>query len=150
MTDHQVHFELVTSTPAIGAETVGLDLREELSPACQERLRRSVADRGVLFLPGQQISPEDHLRFASIFGKPREVSAFFPKLEGNRYIEVLEGHGESIGMDVWHTDLSWQRQPAVVTCLHARDLPPVGGDTIWASMAAAHELLSRTMTIDGT
>lgn len=70
MTDHQVHFELVTSTPAIGAEIVGLDLREELSPARQERLRRSVADRGVRFLPGQQISPD-----GLDLWKPREVSA---------------------------------------------------------------------------
>lgn len=135
-------FRLVPSTPIIGAEVVGLDLCVELDPACREQLRRALAERGVLFLPGQHISPADHLRFASIFGESREVSAFFPQLSGNRYVEVLEGHGESIGTDVWHTDLSWQRNPAVVTCLHARDLPPVGGDTVWASMTAAHDMVS--------
>jgi taurine dioxygenase len=70
------------------------------------------------------------------------VSAFFPSLPDHPCIEVLEGHGESIGTDVWHTDLSWQERPAVATCLHAQALPPVGGDTLWASMTAAYDALS--------
>jgi hypothetical protein len=53
--------------------------------------------------------------------------------------------GESMETDVWHTDLSWQSVPAVATCLHAQVLPPVGGDTVFASMTAAYELLSPTM-----
>jgi taurine dioxygenase len=135
-------FTFEPTTPVIGAVVRDLDLREELGERCQEELRLVLAERGVLFLPDQDIGPVEHLRFASVFGEPRQVSAFFPSLPDNDRIEVLEGHGESIGTDVWHTDLSWQERPAVATCLHAQHLPPVGGDTLWASMTAAYESLS--------
>jgi taurine dioxygenase len=132
-------------TARIGAIVGGVDLHDELSERCREELRAVLAEREVLFLHDQDIEPADHLRFARVFGEPRSVSFFFPRLEDSEFIQVLESHGESTGTDIWHTDHSWQRRPPVATCLHAQVLPPVGGDTVWASMTAAYAGLSPTM-----
>lgn len=137
--------EVEFPVPALGAVVRGIDLGNEVADDCRRELRHLLAHREVLFLPDQHIEPADQLRFASIFGKPRVVSSFFPTLDGNEFVQVLEGTGESIGTDVWHTDQSWQRQPPVATCLHAQVLPPVGGDTVWASMTAAYAGLSPKM-----
>lgn len=138
-------FALEFPTPTIGGLIRGLDLRSDLDSECREELRRALAERGVLFLPGQPIRPSDHVRFASIFGAVRSKDTFFPRLDDNPDVEVLEGRGESIGTDVWHTDVSWHPKPAVATCLHAQEIPPVGGDTLWASMTAAYASLSPRM-----
>jgi taurine dioxygenase len=135
-------FELELPTPRIGGLIRDLDLREELSEDCKAELKRALAERGVLFLPGQQITPADHERFARIFGELRERETFFGRPEGSPYMEVIDGYGESKGTDVWHTDVSWQPLPPVATCLHAQVLPPTGGDTIWASMTWAYAELS--------
>ena len=143
-TDYRA-LEVEFPTAKIGAIVHGVDLRDELSETCREELRAVLADREVLFLHDQEIQPADHLRFARVFGEPRSVSFFFPRLEDSEFIQVLESHGESSGTDIWHTDHSWQRRPPVATCLHAQVLPPVGGDTVWASMTAAYASLSPTM-----
>ncbi|WP_327298865.1 MULTISPECIES: TauD/TfdA family dioxygenase [unclassified Streptomyces] len=134
-------FKLELLTPTIGGVVHGLDLRDELSPKCQDELRQTLLEREVLFLRDQQIEPGDQLRFARIFGEPQEVSAFFPSLPDNRYIEVLESRGRASGTDVWHSDLTWQPTPNAATCLHSQEVPPCGGDTLWASMTAAYDAI---------
>jgi taurine dioxygenase len=142
--NHQT-LEVEFPTPNLGAIVTGADLSSELSQEVQDELRDLLMEREVLFLHDQEIEPADHLRFASIFGQPRSVSFYFPRLEESEYIQVLEGYGESSGTDIWHTDHTWQARPPVATCLHSQDLPPVGGDTVWASMTAAYARLSLDM-----
>ncbi|WP_327579011.1 TauD/TfdA dioxygenase family protein [Streptomyces sp. NBC_00145] len=135
------NFQLEQLTPTIGGVVHGVDLRDELSPECRDELRQALLEREVLFLRDQKIDPEDQLRFARIFGEPQEVSAFFPSLPDNRYIEVLESKGRASGTDVWHSDLTWQETPNAGTCLHSQEVPRSGGDTLWASMTAAYDSL---------
>ena len=126
------HLPLERATPTIGAFIHGLDLREEITPQCRDELRKAFLQHEVLFLRDQRIGPEDQLRFAKVFGDPQEVSAFFPRCRETRYIEVLESRGRAAGTDVWHSDLTWQATPNSATCLHAQQIPPCGGDTLWA------------------
>ncbi|KXF56802.1 taurine dioxygenase [Rhodococcus sp. SC4] len=144
-------FTLERATPTIGAFIHGLDLRDEITPQCQTELRTAFLEHEVLFLRDQHLEPQDQLRFAKVFGDPQEVSAFFPSLPGNPFIEVLESRGRAAGTDVWHSDLTWQATPNSATCLHAQDIPPCGGDTLWSSMTAAYDALPETMKnlIDG-
>jgi taurine dioxygenase len=135
-------FEMELPTPTIGGLIRGLDLREAISEECKSELRRALARRGVLFLPNQHITPEDHARFARIFGDLEARESGFGRSDENPYIELVEGYGDAIGTDVWHTDVSWHPRPPVATCLHAQILPPTGGDTMWSSMTAAYEGLS--------
>ncbi|MGF4043338.1 TauD/TfdA dioxygenase family protein [Paenarthrobacter nitroguajacolicus] len=144
-------FTLERATPTIGAYVHGLDLREEITPECRTELREAFLEHQVLFLRDQHITPDDQIEFAKVFGDPQEVSAFFPSLPEYPHIEVLESRGRAAGTDVWHSDLTWQATPNSATYLHAQEIPPCGGDTLWASMTAAYDALPENVksVIDG-
>lgn len=106
-------------------------------------VRRAVFDRGVAFLHGQELTPEQHIAFARRFG-PIVVNRYFPKTE--RYpeiakVEKTEAQTTNIGGG-WHTDHSYDAEPAMGSILLARETPPSGGDTLFADMYAAFDALS--------
>lgn len=138
-------FQLEFPAPRIGATIRGIDLREELNDDTKGELKKALAERGVLFLPNQPISADDQVRFARIFGDLQERETFFGRSDESPYLEVLESHGKSSGTDVWHSDVTWQPEPPVATCLHSQVIPPSGGDTIWSSMTWAYAELSPTL-----
>ena len=90
------------------------------------------------------LSPEEHILLGEQFGEV-EVHAFFPNLgPGHERISVLDSE-DGTRSSMWHTDESFLERPPMGTLLHARMLPPVGGDTCWTSMTAAYETLSSSM-----
>jgi taurine dioxygenase len=130
-----------TST-AVGAEISGVDLRT-LSDAQFATIRQTFLDSGVIFFRDQSLSPEDHIAFAKRWGEIN-INRFFTPVEGYPQIaEVLkEPHQEmNIGGD-WHTDHSYDLEPAMGSILYAHEVPPTGGDTLFASMGAAFDALS--------
>ena len=147
MTEHALKtealpFRLVPLTPVIGAEIEGIDLGKPLSRDTLAGLRAALLDRKVLFFRDQDITTEQHLDFARAFGE-LEVHPFAPSKPG--YLEVLAiTHDENNRgrENTWHSDVTWRLEPSLGSILRALDVPPVGGDTLFADMYAAYEGLT--------
>ncbi len=132
-------------TRVVGATVTGIDLATPLEDAAVTAIEQALGDYGVLFFPGQPISPEQQVAFARRFG-PINVPAFVPKYStSDEYIVLDQVNPEGEGADQWHTDNTFMQHPPLGSILKAVQLPPVGGDTCFASMFAAYESLSPAM-----
>ena len=132
----------ITPCPGPGAEIGNVDLSEALSVADFDTIRQAFADYGLIFFRDQTITPEQHIAFAERWGDIN-VNRFFTPVDG--YPQIAEVRKEAdqktnIGGG-WHTDHSYDQEPAMGSILVARELPPKGGDTMFADMAAAYEAL---------
>lgn len=133
-------------TPTIGAEILGVNLAKP-TPAQFESIRRALLDHQVVFFRDQHLSFEEHIAFAQRFG-PLLVH---PMAQFNHpdHPELLRIHADEnskiVAGEIWHTDLSAQQDPPMVSMLHLKEVPAVGGDTLFASMTAAYDALSRPM-----
>jgi taurine dioxygenase len=127
---------------AIGAEIHGIDLS---SPTDQEisAIRKTWLEHLVVFFRDQDLSPEAFMAFARRIGKPVEYPfvkgiAGFPEI-----IEVKKLEHEKVNFGgVWHSDTAYLQQPPMASMLLAREVPPTGGDTLFANMYLAYETLS--------
>ena len=129
-------------TGCVGAEVGGVDLREALPEATMKGIERALLDWGVIFFRDQDISTEDHLRFARWFGD-LEVHPFAPHKEGYPEVLAITHDEHSPGREnVWHSDVTWREQPSLGSVLRALEVPDCGGDTLFASMNAAYDMLS--------
>jgi taurine dioxygenase len=131
---------------AVGAEIGGVDIGGPLDDAVIAEIRQAFLAHGAIFFRDQSLSPEQYLRFARTMGEPSEYP-FVKGLEGYPEItEVVKEKDERINFGgVWHSDTTYLECPPMGTILYAREIPPVGGDTIFASMIAAYEALSPGM-----
>jgi taurine dioxygenase len=132
-------------TPSIGAEISGIDLGEEQDGAVIAEIRAALLAYKVIFFRDQFITPEQHIAFARRFG-PLEIHPATPKDQPNP--EVLHiAHGpDSRGREnEWHSDVTWRAEPSLGSILRAIEVPEVGGDTLFADMAAAFRGLSPAM-----
>ena len=134
--------QLKAMSPHVGTEITGVQLAS-ISNEDLAVLRQTLAERGVVALRDQDLSPEQHIAFAKRWGGI-DVNPFFPTNSG--YPEIAEvrkaeKQQSNIGGG-WHTDHSFDQVPAMGSILVARELPPVGGDTLFASMGAAYDALS--------
>lgn len=132
-------------TPSVGAEISGIDLREEQDDATIAEVRAALLAHKVIFFRDQFITPEQHIAFARRFG-PLEIHPATP--EGQSNPEVLHiAHGpDSRGREnFWHSDVTWRAEPSLGSILRAIEVPEIGGDTLFADMAAAFRGLSPAM-----
>ena len=125
-----------------GAEVTGIDVRA-IGDDEMAAIRTALAETGVVLLRDQQLSPEDHIAFARRWGAI-DVNNYFPANGGYPEIaEVRKAETQFVNIGGgWHTDHSYDPVPAMGSILVARELPPVGGDTLFASMGAAYDALS--------
>ena len=129
-------------TTAFGAEIGDVDLRF-LDDDDLARLSAAWNRYGVLFVRDQELTPDDHVRFAERLG-PIVVNRFFRPVDGHPSIaEVRKEPTDTTNIGGgWHTDHSYDVEPARGSILYAREIPPAGGDTLYASTTAAYEALS--------
>lgn len=109
-------------------------------------LRDALAEYGVLFFRNQSLTPEQHIALAEKFGEIN-INRFFTAVGGYPQIaQVLKepDQQKNIG-EKWHTDHSYDQEPALGSILVARELPASGGDTIFLSMFAAYDALEPSM-----
>ncbi len=135
--------EVAPVASALGAEIQGVDLREEMSDATTATIRDAFGRYGVIFFRDQELTPEQHIAFARRWGEI-ETNRFFRPVDG--YPDIAEVRKEpdqakNIGSD-WHTDHSYDQAPAMGSILYAREVPAVGGDTLFANLSLAYETLS--------
>jgi len=133
-------------TPLIGAEIEGVDLSRPLEDAVIQDLKVALHSHLVIFFRDQDITPEQQVAFARRFGEIEPPHPVFDKVPECPEVTVIEQKGErGIYNDEWHTDVTFRPKPAMASILHCKVSPVVGGDTLWASMYAAYEMLSDPM-----
>ncbi len=136
----------VNSLPGVGAEIVGVNLARELSTEEFGQVRAAYAEHGIIFFRDQSISEEQHIAFARRWA-PIDINRFLTAHPKHPEIAVLTKEAdqqENIG-GAWHTDHSYDQIPAMGSILVARELPPAGGNTVFASMYRAYEALAEDM-----
>jgi taurine dioxygenase len=131
---------------ALGAEVQGVDLARPLSPEQTAELRRAWLEHLVLFFRGQALTPEQFMAFARGWGDPIEYP-FVQGIEGfPQIIEVKKLEHEKVNFGgIWHSDTTYLEIPPMASMLLAREVPPVGGDTLFANQYLAWETLSEGM-----
>lgn len=127
-----------------GARVTGIDLSHRLEDDDVQLLRQALPKYRALQFSDQTLQPEDFTRFANIFGRPQPHVLEHLRLPGHPEILVLtniiedrskpNGHN---GAAFWHTDNSYETEPASATMLYARQVPKSGGQTMVCDMAQA-------------
>ena len=130
----------------IGAEVVGMDLRQPLSADAAQWLRDTFLKYQVIFLRDQNLTLDQYMSFARAMGHPSEYP-FVNGLDGYPcIIEVKKLEHETVNFGgIWHSDTTYLERPPMGSMLLAREVPPYGGDTLFASQYKAWETLSETM-----
>lgn len=131
----------IRALEGVGAEISGLDLKRA-SEGEMDAIRAAFADHGVVFFRDQDLSEKDHIALARKFG-PININRFFAAHPEHPEIAMVAkepDQTDNIGGG-WHTDHSYDHEPALGSILVARVLPETGGDTIFASMYAAYDTL---------
>jgi len=129
--------------PGVGAEILGVDIAGGLASSELETIKQTFSEHGLVFFRNQKISEADHIEFAEVFGEIN-VNRFFaanPEYPQIAMVSKEPRQVENIGGG-WHTDHSYDQEPALGSLLVARELPASGGDTWFASMYKAYDGLS--------
>ncbi|ORY68278.1 taurine dioxygenase [Pseudomassariella vexata] len=137
-------------TTHIGTEIEGLQLKD-LTDQQKDELALLIAERSVVFFRNQDLSPQKQLELGRYWGEV-EVHPQVPQVPHNPGVSVIwpalqaterpASFRQPGGASSWHTDLVHELQPAGITHLHNDTIPPIGGDTLWASGYSAYEKLS--------
>jgi taurine dioxygenase len=135
-------------SPALGAEVTGIDLSVPLDDAIIDDLRAIWLKHQMIVIRGQDLTPAQQLAFAKALGEP-DIYPFLKGLDGFPMItEVLKKEDERVNFGgVWHSDTTYQKCPPMATLLYAKELPPLGGDTLFANQYAAFEHLSEPLRV---
>jgi alpha-ketoglutarate-dependent 2,4-dichlorophenoxyacetate dioxygenase len=148
--------------PHIGARAEGVDLRQPVSAELAKQIEAAMDRHAVLVFPGQHLEDGQQMDFAANFG-PIETSRATVDVEKHRLahplmndISNLDEKGAILAADdrrrmfnlgnrLWHSDSSFKATPAKYSMLHARSIPPEGGETEFADMRAAWDALPAKM-----
>ena len=128
---------------ALGAEVYGADLAKPLGDEHIAEIRRAWLDHLVIFFRDQRLATAQFMAFARTMGQPIEYP-FVKGLEGfPEIIEVKKLEHERVNFGgIWHSDTTYLAKPPMASMLLASEVPPFGGDTLFANMYLAYETLS--------
>jgi len=131
---------------AVGAEVGGVDLGQDLGDGVVDEIRKAWLEHGVVFFRDQDLPPDRFLAFARRIGEVTRYP-FVPGIDGYPdIICVRKLPHETVNFGgIWHSDTAYLDEPPMATMLVAREVPPAGGDTLFASQYAAFETLSPAM-----
>ena len=146
------HIEVRPVAGALGAEIYGVDMARDLGAEVVSEVRQALLDHLVIFLRDQVVTPQQQVAFARKFGEPVE----YPQLKGLPEAPMitpvvkLEHERNNFG-GIWHSDTTYLEKPPMGSMLLAREIPPYGGDTLFANQYLAYESLSDGLkqTLDG-
>jgi taurine dioxygenase len=137
------HIDVRPIAGALGAEIHGIDLARPLAAEVVAEIRRAFLEHLVIFFRDQALTPQDQLAFARRFGEPVE----YPQLEGLPECPLITpviklAHERTNFGGVWHSDTAYLECPPMGSMLYALEIPPYGGDTLFANQYLAYETLS--------
>jgi alpha-ketoglutarate-dependent taurine dioxygenase len=137
-----------------GVAITGVDLSRPLLPGFRAEIMAAFLAHHVLVFRDQDLSKEAQLDFTLQFGELEEHVGRHAAAERYGLVHMVSNIGEDgqpttklrqSGNYHWHTDKSYHAVPSLMTLLHAKELPPDGGDTQFANMAMAYDPLSDDM-----
>ena len=131
---------------ALGAEISGIDVSRDVDDQTLGLLRRAWLEHLVLFFRDQRLTPAQFLAFARRFGEIIEYPFVKGLEEHPEIIPVVKLAHERINFGgVWHSDTAYLDVPPMASMLLAHEVPPAGGDTLFANMYLAYDALSEGM-----
>jgi taurine dioxygenase len=145
-TARQMGLAITPLGPCLGAEISGLDLRQELSQVQIDTIAQALARHELLVFRNQAIEADALVSFGRRFGE-LTVHPFAPS-DGNSPALITFRNDDKtppFGTDVWHSDETFRPEPPMATVLQAKEVPALGGDTVFASMSAAYDGLSERL-----
>lgn len=145
-TQTETLLELEPISGVLGATVRGIDLADDLSDDIVAEIRQAFVDHQVLFFRDQTLSAEQQMQFGRRFGA----------LDQHPFVHGTEAHPEVLDIVTmpddavnfgggWHSDVTFLAEPDLGSILYAVEVPPTGGDTLFASQQAAYDALSDTM-----
>jgi taurine dioxygenase len=139
--------EIKRVTPHCGATIHGVDLGRPVDEPTFAEIGKALVEHGVIFFRDQTMTPEQQKAFGRRFGELHIHPAYPMLLDGHPEIMIIHADEKSkrIAGEDWHSDVSCDPEPPLGTILYMLEVPPVGGDTLFASMYAAYEALSEPM-----
>ena len=131
------------SGQSCGATVRGIDLSAELSPQMVTDIRGAWLEHRVLAFADQSMDDDDLERFTLAMGGFGEDPFFDPIPGRDNIAAILREADEASPLfaENWHSDWSFLDRPPAGTCLMAIDIPPIGGDTLFANQIAAFAAL---------
>ncbi|HEY7417446.1 MAG TPA: TauD/TfdA family dioxygenase [Ktedonobacteraceae bacterium] len=138
VTSKKTNLEVVPVAGRIGAEVKGVRLSPDLDQDTADAIWQTLLKYKVIFFKGQQhLDNASQEGFASLFGEPY-AHPTLPKKQGTGSILEMDSlHGARANF--WHTDITFVDVFPKASILHAVEIPPVGGDTVWANTASAYQ-----------
>jgi taurine dioxygenase len=129
---------------SLGATVTGVHLPAVTESEQLDEVRRALADHLVVFLPDQDLDLDGLERITDLLGG-RDTTPFVTPLDDRPYVirVIKEPEAKLNFANAWHSDLSYRSEPPSYTLLHAWEVPPFGGDTVWSNQYLAFETLSR-------
>lgn len=137
---------------AIGAELFGVDIAADLDDGMVGEIRQALLDHCVIFFRNQELSIQRQKAFARRFGEVFIHPNYKGVGEDDEIVEVVREPGdERIVGEQWHADTTMVAEPPMGAILYSIDVPPFGGDTLFASQYAAYDALSEGLkqTLEG-
>lgn len=140
--DQHYSFDLKPIQPTIGAEISGIDLSKPLSGNVFADLELALVNHKVVYARNQTMTDAEQVVLGEMFGE-LEVHPFRPEGQFPQIMR-LDNHKDNpvLSTDIWHSDTTFRECPTKYSILRAIQVPPVGGDTLWADMTAAYEGLT--------
>lgn len=140
------HIEVRPIGGALGATIAGVDLKAPIADAVFEEIHRAFLEHLVIFFHDQHLEPGQQRAFAVRFGAPNRYP-FAKGVDGHpEVVEIVKMEDETDNFGGgWHSDTTYLERPPKATCLEAKLMPPVGGDTLFTNMHLAYESLSPGM-----
>ena len=131
---------------ALGAEISGVDLTQSISTDLAKEIRDVFLENSVIFLRHQALSSQQFMNFAKAMGEPIEYPFVKGFVDFPQIIEVKKLEHEKVNFGgVWHSDTTYLEKPPMGSMLLSKEIPPYGGDTLFACQYSAYESLSDTM-----
>jgi alpha-ketoglutarate-dependent 2,4-dichlorophenoxyacetate dioxygenase len=153
--------------PLFAAKITGVDLSRPIEAGLRHAIERAMDEHAVCVLPDQRLEDEQLIAFSRLYG-PLEVSPPVQGKSGTAVFNARVQHREifdvsnldetgaildendarsayRLGNQLWHTDSSFRQKSAAWSMLHARVIPPAGGDTEFADTRAAYDALPDAM-----
>jgi taurine dioxygenase len=141
-------FECDRLTPALGATVAGVNLAA-LDEQSGEALYAALIEHSVLFLPDQHLTPHEQVAVGRRLGALGERHHAYNTHPETEDLVVLDWKpGDRPDAAEWHSDMTFKADPPFATILQAMVLPPVGGDTLWASMYSVYDTLDPGLRSD--
>ena len=128
---------------ALGAEIEGVDLSRDLPDETIAAIRQAFVEHQVIFFRDQALTPQQQLAFGRRFG-PLNIHPYVAGMaEHPEMMEIIKEPQDRVNFGGgWHSDMSFLEHPSIGSILYAVELPDFGGDTLFASQAAAYDALS--------